>query len=69
MDTRLFIAESDCKRLDIFLSQQTDEFTRSRIKKLIEDGQVCVQGKPVKKSGESVKRGNEVVVTIPEPIE
>ena len=68
-DTRLFIAESDYKRLDVFLSEQTDEFTRSRIKKLIEDGQVCVQGKPVKKSGESVKRGSEVIVLIPEAVE
>ena len=31
MDTRLFIAENDCKRLDVFLSAQTDEFTRSRV--------------------------------------
>ena len=69
MDTRLFIAESDYKRLDTFLADQTDEFTRSRIKKLIEGGQVCVQGKPVKKAGESVKAGEEVVVTIPEPVE
>ena len=69
MDTRLFIAESDYKRLDVFLSEQTDEFTRSRIKKLIEDGQVSVQGKLVKKSGEAVKRGSEVVVTVPEAVE
>ena len=38
MDKRLFIAETPCKRLDVFLSEQTDEFTRSRLKKLIEDG-------------------------------
>ncbi len=69
MDTRLFIAEKDYKRLDTFLSEQTDEFTRSRIKKLIEDGQVCVQGKPVTKAGESVKCGQEVVVTVPEAVE
>lgn len=68
-DTRLFIAEENCKRLDIFLSEQTDEFTRSRIKKLIEDGQVCVDGIPVKKSGESVKKGAQVVVTVPKPQE
>ena len=38
MDTRLFVAEENSKRLDLFLSEQTEEFTRSRIKKLIEDG-------------------------------
>ena len=42
MDKRLFVAEENCKRLDVFLSEQTDEVTRSRIKKLIEEGQVIV---------------------------
>ncbi len=68
-DTRLFIAENDYKRLDIFLAEQTDEFTRSRIKKLIEDGQVTVRGKTVTKSGEGVKKGCEVVVTVPDAVE
>ena len=42
MDTRLFVAEEPCKRLDIFLAEQTDEFSRSRIKKLIEGGRVAL---------------------------
>ncbi len=68
-DTRLFVAECDYKRLDVFLDGQTEEFTRSRIKKLIEDGQVSVQGKIVKKAGESVRAGSEVVLTVPEAVE
>ena len=68
-DTRLFIAECDYKRLDVFLADQTDEFTRSRIKKLIEGGQVSVQGKAITKAGESVRQGSEVVVSIPEAVE
>ena len=68
-DTRLYIAEKDCKRLDVFLAEQTEEFTRSRIKKLIEGGQVCVQGKVVKKAGDGVKQGDEVVVTVPDAVE
>ena len=68
-DTRLFVAECDYKRLDVFLDGQTEEFTRSRIKKLIEDGQVSVQGKIVKKAGESVHAGSEVVLTVPEAVE
>ena len=39
MDTRLFVAEENVKRLDVFLSEQTEEFTRSRLKKLIEIAQ------------------------------
>ena len=69
LDTRLFIAEKDYKRLDVFLAEQTDEFTRSRIKKMIEDGQVCVGGKTVKKAGDGVKQGVEVVVTVPDAVE
>ena len=68
-DTRLFVAECDYKRLDVFLDGQTEEFTRSRIKKLIEDGQVSVQGKVVKKAGEGVRAGSEVLLTVPEAVE
>ena len=52
MESRLFVAEEAYKRLDAFLAEQTEEFTRSRLKKLIEDGQVCVNGETVKKAGE-----------------
>ena len=69
MDKRLYVAEENCKRLDVFLSEQTDEFTRSRIKKLIEDGNVCIGGKQVKKAGADVKAGEEVTITIPDAVE
>ena len=48
MEQRLYIAENGCKRLDLFLSEQSDEFTRSRLKRLIEDGGVTVNGAVVK---------------------
>lgn len=67
-DRRLFVAEENAKRLDIFLSEQTDEFTRSRLKKLIEDGLVSVGGAVVKKCGEPVKAGQEVVLEVPLPV-
>ena len=69
MDKRLYVAEGNCKRLDVFLSEQTDEFTRSRIKKLIEDGHVCVGGKTVTKAGADIKAGEEVTITIPDAVE
>lgn len=68
MDKRLFTAEENYKRLDIFLSEQTEEVTRSRLKKLIEEGQVSINGKTVLKSGESVKAGDSVVLVIPEAV-
>ncbi len=69
MDSRLFIAEEPCKRLDLFLSEQTEELSRSRLKKLIEEGQVSVNGTPVTKAGESVKAGDSVTLMIPEAVE
>ena len=69
MDQRLYVAEENYKRLDIFLSEQTDEFTRSRLKKLIEEGQVCVNGKEIRKAGVDIKAGDNVVITVPEVVE
>lgn len=66
MEKLLFVAEENYKRLDIFLSEQTEEFTRSRLKKLVEEGCVSVNGGPVKKSGDGVKKGDEVLVTVPD---
>ena len=69
MDKRLFVAEENCKRLDLFLSEQLEDFTRSRIKKLIEDGNVSVRGKETKKAGLEIKTGDEVAIVIPEAVE
>ena len=60
MDKRLYVAEENCKRLDVFLSEQTDEFTRSRIKKLIEDGRVEVNGE-VAHLGQSADIDNDII--------
>ena len=69
MDRRLFVAEENYKRLDVFLSEQLEELTRSRIKKLIEDGNVCVCGKKTVKAGAEIKLGNEVTIEIPDAVE
>lgn len=54
-------------RLDRFLAEQYEEFTRSFLQKLIEQGNVCVNGIPVKKSGVKLKENDEVSVDLPEP--
>ena len=64
MDKRFFVAEEHYKRLDVFLSEQMEEFTRSRIKKLIDDGLVLI-GEKTAKAGAEVKIGDEVTVEIP----
>lgn len=69
MDKRFYVAEEGGKRLDVFLSEQAEEFTRSRLKKLIEEGNVCVNGKEAKKAGLEIKIGDEVAIVIPEAVE
>ena len=69
MDKRLYVAENNSKRLDLFLSEQTDEFTRSRLKKLIEEGGVTVNGAIQKKSGADIKTGDIVELTVPDVVE
>lgn len=51
-------------RVDVFLSEQL-EFTRSRIKKLCDDGNVFVNGK-VDKANKVLKCGDQVVVNVPD---
>ena len=69
MEQRLFIAEERCARLDVFLAEQMEDFTRSRLKKLIEGGQVCVNEQPVTKAGVEIKEEDRVLITIPEAVE
>lgn len=65
MDLR-FCVDGAGKRLDVFLSEQTQELTRSRLKKLIESGNVLVNGSPATKAGADVKVGDEILVSLPE---
>ncbi len=69
MDKRLFVAERAYKRLDIFLSEQTDAFTRSRLKKLVEEGGVLVGGTVQTKAGADIKAGDVVELHVPDPVE
>ncbi|MBE5747372.1 MAG: RluA family pseudouridine synthase [Clostridiales bacterium] len=69
MEKQLFVAEEPCKRLDVFLSEQMEDVTRSRIKKLIEDGCVCIGDKTVKKAGAEIRTGDEVTIEIPDAVE
>ena len=54
-------------RLDVFVSEQFKECTRSYIKTLIDNGRILVNGKNVK-AGYKLKQGDDVVVDFP-PVE
>ena len=53
------------ERLDKFLVEKLQEFSRSRIQGLITDGLVDVDGRAARKSGQSLENGFDVTVRIP----
>ena len=56
------------ERLDVFLTQSMNDFTRSHIKKLIDEGNVLVNDKCAK-ANLRLKPGDCVEITVPEPKE
>jgi 23S rRNA pseudouridine1911/1915/1917 synthase len=55
------------ERLDVFLSTQQTEISRSRLKKLIIEGQVTVNG-VVRPVGYKVREGDQITVQVPIPV-
>ena len=53
------------ERLDKFLVEQLQEFSRSRIQGLISDGFVDVNGRAAKKAGQPLEQGFRVTVRVP----
>lgn len=70
MSPQTFIVQElyDGERIDKVLADFCGNFSRSYIQKILKDGQVRIGGKPVKASCK-VKPGDEVSMTIPEPVE
>ena len=54
------------RRADQFLADSLPQLTRSAAQKLLEDGAVTLNGKPVKKNYKTVP-GDELVVALPDP--
>ena len=55
-------------RIDKYISQIQADISRSYIQKLIDDGMVFMDGKPIK-ANSKVKTGASVILTLPEPKE
>ena len=58
--------ESKNQRLDAFLASSLDGLTRSQATRLIESGEVAVDGRAVSKSYK-LAGGEDIAVTLPEP--
>lgn len=64
--TFLIRDEDGGKRIDKFISEQYESYSRSFIQQLIDDGQVRVNGTPVKKN-HRLKPDERVEITVPAP--
>ena len=61
-------AEGAGSRLDLYLAEKTSELSRSRVQKLIEENLVLVNGKPCRDKNYRLQSGDQIGVTIPEPV-
>ena len=64
----ILIADIPGERLDSFLARCADNLSRSAAQKLIEEGQVSLNGRPGKKN-DKLQPGDRVEYSIPEPKE
>ena len=66
--TLRFTTDRAFRRLDLFLTEQCDDLSRSEVQRLISDGHVTVDGAAATSSTKLI-RGRQVSVTIPDPVE
>ena len=58
-------SQDDPQRLDKFLVDCLQEFSRARIQQFIKSGRILIDQKPARKAGQTVERGMEISVDIP----
>jgi 23S rRNA pseudouridine1911/1915/1917 synthase len=66
-DVRQLTVDRDGERLDLFVVRKLPELTRSRVRKLIDEGLVTVDGRRPAKAGLALEAGQRVHVTLPAP--
>ncbi len=62
------VPENAPARLDVFLTGQFPDYSRSRIQQLIRDGRVHVDGQITDKSGQLIRPGQKIALEIPPPV-
>lgn len=67
---RLLVGEeAEGERLDKFLAEETEaHLSRERLKRLVRDGQVRVNGQPQSKASLRLKEGDEVLLAVPDAV-
>jgi 23S rRNA pseudouridine1911/1915/1917 synthase len=66
---RTVVPENAPARLDVFLTAQFPDYSRTRIQQFIHEGRVRVDGMAAEKSGQPVSAGQQISMEIPPPVE
>ena len=66
MTVQEFAVSSDRERLDLFLASAMPDFTRSQLKRLVDEGNVLVNG-IIAKAARRLHTGDQVRVSVPPP--
>ncbi|MCH8026334.1 MAG: RluA family pseudouridine synthase [Chloroflexi bacterium] len=66
-DVHDLTADRDGERLDLFIVRRLSELTRSRVRKLIDEGAVSINGETPRKAGVKLAAGQWVRVSVPPP--
>ena len=70
---RRMIKQYNClkpyKRLDVFISENNGDYSRSYFKTLISNGNVKVNGIIITKAGSELESGDVITIDIPDPVE
>ena len=66
-DVHDLLADRAGERLDLFVARRLPELTRSRVRKLIDEGLITVDGRRPAKAGLALEPGQRVQVTLPPP--
>ncbi len=56
----------DPERLDLYLTENLTDYSRSRLQAFIKEGRVHVNGEPAKKMGQALEYGDLITVVLPE---
>ncbi len=64
-ETKTIVFDGYTRRLDVFVTDELPDLSRSIVQKMIKDGKVTVDGKTVKPSW-PLTRGETVVITLPQ---
>jgi Pseudouridylate synthases, 23S RNA-specific len=60
--------EQNGKRVDQFITEQLPSFSRTKIGKLVKEGALLINNKPINENAKKIVTGDQIQLEVPEPI-